>query len=409
MKIAVFSDTFKPRVDGVTISTYQFIEALTEKGHEFLIFCPEYSSDNTVEIAGNKIIRLSSLPLPSYPEIRMALPAPGIIRNALETFKPDLIHFQTPGFIGQFAVLAAKHYGIPLVGTYHTLVSKQGTYLSPYRLLKLDTLNDFFESKNPILNFMESISRTAEQLIAKPMISSLCNNIYENADLIISPSRTVKKELIDAGIHTPIRVVSNGIDRKQFPGKPKELNSEEVKILYAGRISFEKNCNIVLDAFEIILKTLPSAQLNFIGTGPALESLKISAEEKNIAHSVTFSGMIPHEKLYEEFIQHDVFITASTMETQGMVVLEAISSGLPCIGVNSHALPELIVNGENGFLSKEGDYRSLAENALRILQDRELYRQFSVQSIEISLRHSLEASCIKLEEIYKDMQQIKAK
>ncbi|MDH5654952.1 MAG: glycosyltransferase [Spirochaetia bacterium] len=409
MKIAVFSDTFSPKVDGVSISTHQFIAKLSEKGHKFIIFCPSYSSDDIKEIKGNPVIRLSSLPLPSYPEIRMAVPSLNLIRDAMNDFDADLVHFQTPGFIGQFSILAAKHFNLPVIGTYHTLVSKQGTYLSPYRLLKLDSLASLFEINNPVLNLIESISRTAEQLIAKPMIFSLCNSIYENANLILCPSRTIKEELKEAGIKTEMKVLSNGIDRKVFPGTEKKLSDGPFKILYAGRISFEKNCDVVLNAFEIIHRRFPDATMTFAGNGPALDILKKTAKEKNIYDAVEFFGQIPHEQLFEIYKNHDLFMTASTMETQGMVVLEAVSSGLPCVGVNSHALPELIHHGENGYLSDEGDFKGMAEHAVQILEDSSRYNAFSRKSIEISEEHDLDFSAGKLEQIYLSVSEINVK
>jgi glycosyltransferase involved in cell wall biosynthesis len=166
-----------------------------------------------------------------------------------------------------------------------------------------------------------------------------------------------------------------------------------------GRISYEKNCDIVLNAFAIILKNI-DATLDIIGDGPALNSLKAQAKDLHLENKVHFPGFIPHSALPGVYRNYDLFLTASTMETQGLVVLEAMAGGLPCIGVRSFALPELIHDGKNGFICDPYNHIEIAEKAILLLSDHRLYSIFSKQSIIIAKRHDIYKSAKELEAVY---------
>jgi len=402
MHIAVFTDTFLPKIDGVGISVERFSRILANRGHTFTICAPEYGEKDFHQIGDNiEVLRFKNAPLPSYPEIKVVLPSQKKIKKAMTKHKPDVVHIQTPGLLGQYGVLAAKMYGVPLIGTYHTLVSEQGTYISPYRLLKVDTLLNFFRSHKKIKKNLDKIERKDRKNFTKEIIFRLTNTLYETAHLIITPSHMIKEELLDYNVRTPIEVVSNGMDLSQFTGQPKELSKKPLKFLHVGRISFEKNCEVVLKAFTKILEKLPDAKLDIIGDGPALTSLKIEAKQLGIDHAVTFPGFVNHPDLPSIYPQYDLFLTASTMETQGLVVLEAMACGLPCIGVDSYALPELIQNNRNGFIVEPFDHLAMAEKVLQLMGDEALYRRFSLQSLEIAREHDIVLCADRLETVYK--------
>ena len=219
--------------------------------------------------------------------------------------------------------------------------------------------------------------------------------------MVISPSHLIKEQLIEYGITRPITVVSNGMDLKRFQGTPKTYTGGDApKFLHVGRISYEKNCDVVLNAFKTIHEHYPKATLTIIGEGPAIPSLQRQAEHLGIQTAVTFKGFIPNAVLHEEYPKYDVFLTASTMETQGLVVLEAIACGLPAVGVDSFALPELIRHGENGYIAKPFDSKGIAQGALEIVRNPEEYAKFSKNSIQIASGHDMDKCVDTMEEVY---------
>lgn len=400
MKIAIFTDTFLPKIDGIAISLDHFTRILAGRGHEFVICAPQYEKEETVHIHENvSIIRFKNAPLPSYPDIKVVLPSHKRLRRAMSDFKPDLIHIQSPGLLGQYGVLASRMYSVPLIGTYHTLVSEQDTYISLYRLLKLDMLLGYFQRNKKIKKNLDKIERKKDKTLKKKIILNLCNRLYETGELIISPSHLIKKELENNGVTTPIEVISNGMDLTRFTGNVKSVKSPP-RFLHVGRISFEKNCEVVLKAFALIGEKIPGATLDIVGDGPAVTSLKIVSNQLGIADRVTFHGFVAHGTLHNLYPEYDIFLTASTMETQGLVVLEAMACGLACVGVNSFALPELIHHERNGFIVEPFDHIEMAKRVMEMIENPDLYEKFSEQSLAIASEHELNCCADKLESLY---------
>lgn len=402
MNIVIFTDSFLPKIDGIAISVGNFSRLLGERGHNFVICAPEYEKNETVNLGENvHIVRFRNTGLPSYPDVKMVLPSHKRITKAMTMFKPDLVHIQTPGLLGQYGVLAAKMYGVPLMGTYHTLVSEQDTYVSLYRLLKVDALLDFFTSQKKVKKRLDKIERKKEKTLKKTIILKLCNGLYETGKLIITPSHLIKEELQKEGVQTPIEVVSNGMDLTRFTAAPREAPTGPPRLLHVGRISYEKNCDVILKAFTLILKKTPEATLDIFGDGPALTSLKIQANQLGIDKNVVFHGFVDHASLPTIYPRYDVFLTASTMETQGLVALESAACGLPCIGVDAFALPELIQHNRNGYIVEPFDHFALAEKTMQLLGDAETYRRFSKQSLEIAQDHELTKCADRMEAVYR--------
>lgn len=404
MRIAIFTDTFLPKIDGVAISVDHFARQLSGRGHDFMICCPKYGSDDPKELNEKvQILRFKNAPLPSYPDIKVVLPSHNKISKAVKDFNADIIHIQTPGLLGQYGVLASRMYGVPLVGTYHTLVSEQATYISLYRLLRIDRLLNYFKSHKKIKKNLDKIERKDSPSFKKALIWRLTNALYEQGELIISPSELIRQELLQHGVKKPVAVISNGMDLKVFTGKAKQLPKDRgFKLLHVGRISYEKNCEIIIRAFAKIHEHFPDATLDIVGDGPALTSMKIEARQQGVYDSMNFPGFVPHDDLPQLYPQYDLFMTASTMETQGLVVLEAMACGLPCIGVKAYALPELIHHERNGYVVEPGDNPLMAQLAMEIMNDPDKYSRFSQQSLEIAGEHEIEACSFKLENAYKE-------
>jgi 1,2-diacylglycerol 3-alpha-glucosyltransferase len=403
LRVLYFSDTFLPKTDGVAVSIKNFSELLTLRGHEFRICAPRYAEDDFERMGDNiQVVRFRCGYLPSYPDIKVVLPSPGKIKRIIEDFKPEIIHIHTPGLLGLYGVNAAERYGVPTIGTYHTLMAEQEMYVSFYRLFKLDKLffkiNKFKKKLN--IEELDKFVKFDNFNIRKKIILKICNDIYNKCDVVISPSHIIKNQLLDYGINRPITVVSNGMDLKRFTGKVKSVNKDAPKILHVGRISYEKNCDVVINAFKIIHGTFPKATLTIIGEGPAIESLKRQAEHLELQDAVIFTGFVPNAELHNIYPQYDLFLTASTMETQGLVVLEAIACGVPAVGVDSFALPELIQDGKNGYIAPPFDVKKLAELSIKLLSDEKQYAEFSKNSIAIASEHEMGRCVDDMETVY---------
>ncbi|WP_061223701.1 glycosyltransferase [Leptospira weilii] len=411
MRVLYFSDTFLPKVDGVAISMKNFADLLAKRGHTFTICCPKYGEEDFYHIGDSiRIERFRSGYLPSYPDIKVVLPSPTKIKRVIKEFEPDLVHIHTPGLLGLYGINATEKYGIPTIGTYHTLMSEQDMYLSFYRLLKLDKL--FLKAsksdKKLKMKDLSKIEKFDKFNIRKKVILKISNNIYERCDLIISPSHLIEKQLREFGLKTKIAVISNGLDLTSFKGSIKQLTSAP-KLLHVGRISYEKNCDVILNAFKLIHDEIPDSTLTIIGDGPALPSLKVQARNLGVENAVTFTGFMKREQLPEEYPKYDLFLTASTMETQGLVILESIACGLPAVGADSFAIPELIHDNKNGYIAKPFDVKGIAEKAMAILKDPPLYEKFSKESIRISKAHEMTVCVDKMEEVYQTVASVKNK
>jgi glycosyltransferase involved in cell wall biosynthesis len=174
-------------------------------------------------------------------------------------------------------------------------------------------------------------------------------------------------------------------------------------VLYAGRVSYEKNISQVLIAFKQILKTIPEATLMIVGDGPERAKLEILAAELGIVNKVIFTGFLLGPKLVEVFQAGDLFITASQSENMPLTILEAMSSGLPIVGVDALGVPEVVRDGQNGFVAPVDEPEMLAEKVCQILLDKELLEKFSLASRELSLQYSYDAIGADMEEIYKKL------
>jgi len=423
MKIAYFTDTYKPQINGVSYSVDTFAQYLSKNGHTVRVYAPSYKFLGSLETDGPFVVeRYSSFAFPTYKEIHISTPNLIKMIRSLNKFKPDVIHLHTPGVMGLAAIIFAKKMDIPLFGTYHTLFSEQIMYLSPAILFNsvalkinqaIDSIQktgsdsmlnsilqklDYLKTKQPTLNSGEI---PAENTDIKKLIWDMLNSFYNACDLVIAPSESIKGALLSQGLHKPVEVVSNGIDLSMFP--PKNHYGSGKKLLYVGRVSFEKNINVVLKSFEIVYRKDSAVRLTIAGDGPALESLKSSAANLKIESAVEFLGWVDRAALSELYRQHDVFVTASTMETQGIVLLEALSSGLPAIGVDKYAIPDIIKDGVNGFVVGAFDEQKFADRILRLISYPEIIKTFGQNAVYSVQEHDIVRNVLKMENLYKSI------
>ena len=339
MKIAFFTETFLPKVDGIVTRLTKTIEFLTKNGDEVIVFCPEGCPDS---YKGAKIVGVAAMPLPLYPELKLGLPGPAV-SDKLEEFKPDLVHVVNPAVLGLGGIWLAKTNNIPLIASYHTHLPK---YLEHYGMGMLE-----------------------------PLLWELLKAAHNQALLNLCTSTAMVNELEDKGIQRTA-LWQRGVDTENF--RP-ELRSEKMReklfgnyqntdslLIYVGRLSAEKQ----IERIKPVLDNIPGACLALVGDGPYRGQL-----EKIFENTKTnFIGYLSGEELASAYASGDIFLFPSSTETLGLVLLEAMAAGCPVIGANKGGIPDIINNGINGCLynpdEKDNGERSLIEATKKILADK---------------------------------------
>ena len=339
MKIAFFTETFLPKVDGIVTRLTKTIEFLTKNGDEVIVFCPEGCPDS---YKGATIVGVAAMPLPLYPELKLGLPGPAV-SDKLEEFKPDLVHVVNPAVLGLGGIWLAKTNNIPLIASYHTHLPK---YLEHYGMGMLE-----------------------------PLLWELLKAAHNQALLNLCTSTAMVNELEDKGIQRTA-LWQRGVDTENF--RP-ELRSDKMReklfgkyqnmdslLIYVGRLSAEKQ----IERIKPVLDNIPGACLALVGDGPYRGQL-----EKIFENTKTnFIGYLSGEELASAYASGDIFLFPSSTETLGLVLLEAMAAGCPVIGANKGGIPDIINNGINGCLynpdEKDNGERSLIEATKKILADK---------------------------------------
>lgn len=338
MKIAFFTETFLPKVDGIVTRLTKTIEYLVKNGDDVIVFCPEGSPNN---YKGAKIVGVAAMPLPLYPELKLGLPGPAV-SEALEEFKPDLIHVVNPAVLGLGGIWLAKTNNIPLIASYHTHLPK---YLEYYGMGMLE-----------------------------PLLWELLKAAHNQALLNLCTSTAMVNELESKGIRRTA-LWQRGVDTDSF--KPEYRNQTmRAKLLgdypdtgslliYVGRLSAEKQ----IERIKPVLENIPDASLALVGDGPYRNQL-----EKIFENTKTnFIGYLAGEELASAYASGDIFLFPSSTETLGLVLLEAMAAGCPVIGANKGGIPDIINDGINGCLydpdQEDNGEESLIAATKKILRD----------------------------------------
>jgi glycosyltransferase involved in cell wall biosynthesis len=238
----------------------------------------------------------------------------------------------------------------------------------------------------------------------KDMAWRYTTTLFNRFPQVTTPSDTMQRELIAHGLRVPLFAISNGVDTGLFQPRNNhwQPNPNHITILHIGRLGREKRVDATLRAFANIVSAHPNIRLLIVGVGSESNSLKTLSSTLNVADRVQFMGFVPHNRLPEIYQKADIFVTASTIETQGLVVLEAMSSGLPIVGVDAMALPDLIRHGVNGYLVKPGNEEALAASMTQLIQSVELRHYMGRKSRSLALQHSLPKISQAYERLYQD-------
>jgi len=336
VKIAFFTETFLPKVDGIVTRLTKTVQHLVAAGDEVMVFCPEGAPP---EYSGAQVVGVPAMPLPLYPELKLALPRPAVA-EALERFQPDLVHVVNPAVLGLGGIWLARTRNLPLVASYHTHLPK---YLEHYGMGMLE-----------------------------PLLWELLKAAHNQAALNLCTSTAMVDELAAKGIqHTALW--QRGVDTDMF--QP-DLRSEAMRrrlhgshddqghlLLYIGRLSAEKQ----IERIRPVLEAMPQARLALVGDGPHRQQLERAFE----GTATTFVGYLAGEELASAYASGDAFLFPSSTETLGLVLLEAMAAGCPVVGANRGGIPDIVNDGENGCLYDPDEPGSLVSAVQRLLGDQE--------------------------------------
>jgi glycosyltransferase involved in cell wall biosynthesis len=334
MKIAIFTDTFYPEINGVARTLKRFTDYLSAQDISVKVFAPENPSEDYVP---THIHRFKSASFFLYPECRVAFPNYFHIKAQLEEFKPDLIHVATPFNIGMIGVYCAKKLNIPLVGSYHTDFDQ---YLKFY---DLGFLSPF------LWKYMDWFHRPLQKIFVPSVQTMEKLKSYGFTNMEIWPRG------VDCDLFHPFY--------DKYTVRKRYAIGKEYILSYAGRLAPEKNASFLLD----IARNLPpqfSDRVHWliVGDGPIREQI-----EKEAPANMTFTGYLKGEQLAEVYSASDLFIFPSATETFGNVVLESLASGTPVIGANSGGVKSIINNGTTGILCEANNLQQFTDAVVRLL------------------------------------------
>jgi glycosyltransferase involved in cell wall biosynthesis len=225
---------------------------------------------------------------------------------------------------------------------------------------------------------------------------------------VVCPTETVKSELLSWGVKKPIEAVSNGVDLERFfsYADPKELYLKfhlppNPLVLYVGRLDRDKNLKVLIEVISKLDKSI-NAHFVMVGGGDSSKDLQKMATKKNIQNQISFLGEVSHNSPDLPLIYQaaSLFVIPAAHETQSKVTMEAMAAGLPIIGANSGALPELVSHNKNGFLFEPKSSDDLARKISEILKNQKLRKKMSKNSLEMITKHNLEKSIEKFKKIY---------
>ncbi|MBP3683710.1 MAG: glycosyltransferase family 4 protein [Oscillospiraceae bacterium] len=381
LKILITTDLYTVSTNGVVTSVQNLFDELTALGHDVKILT---ISDTIHSRKEGAVYYIRSMPLKAvYPDLRMPISFRHKLIQEIIDWKPDVVHSQCEFFSYQFASRIARITGAPLVHTYHTLYEQ---YLTSYIIP----------------------SKRAGDFLAK----YLSRGRLRKVDTLVAPTQKVENTLHNYGMRAPISVVPSGISLEQHfqrltPEQRREkrlalgIREEDRVLLNLGRLGGEKNLGELLELFAEARQKNDNLKFLIVGDGPAKEDLEKQAKKLGVAEYVIFTGMVPPSEVQNYYQLGDVFVSASTSETQGLTYIEAAANGLPLLCRQDDCLADVLQEGENGY-----EYTSAAEflHAIdAVMEDPQWREAAAKRSEEIAATFDKKAFGEAIESIYESV------
>ena len=326
MRIGIFSDTYIPQINGVSTSIEMLRKGLEKKGHKVYIVTV---NPNSLKYSYDKrVLRIPGVPIGIF-DYRLTSVYPARAIKKIKSWNLDVIHSQTEFAIGTFARILSKQFNIPLVHTYHTMYEDYVHYI---------TKGYFKKTSKKIVEHLTLFycDLTATELIVPT----------KKARDLFKDKYQVKRDvhIIPTGIE--IEKYSKNYSLEKINKLKKSLNIEnDIVLLFVGRLGLEKSVDFLIENHKNI-----NAKLLIIGDGPERENLEKLVKKLKLNDKVIFTGKVPLKDIGMYYKLGNIFVTASTTETQGLTVIEALAASLPVVAINDESFVEPIKNDYNGYL-----------------------------------------------------------
>jgi glycosyltransferase involved in cell wall biosynthesis len=353
VRIAIFTDTYEPQVNGVTNTLKKLKSYMDKNNIEYKFFVPAEGAPSYSQ----ETVSFYSIKFHLYPECKIAFPRYKEVKATLDQFKPDMIHIVTPFSVGLMGLKYARDHQIPLVSSYHT-------------------------------NFVEYFKYYKLQFLEK-ICWSYFSWFHSFCQINFCPSIDTFIKLKEKGIQN-LKIWDRGIDAEQF--SPQNYNKEmrnqyaaskEQLLLYVGRLAPEKELDVLMKAATILNDKNRLFKLLIVGDGPQYKELKAL----NIPN-IIFLGYKFGKELQQIYACADLFVFPSSTETYGNVILEAMSSGVPVVAVNEGGVKENLIDGKNGLAFEVGSCVEMAGKIEILLCDEKLRSELASNARMHALKRS---------------------
>jgi len=378
MHIGFFTEAYVPQLNGVATSLEVLASEIEKYGHCVNIFAPAMGSYIDLR---PRVYRIPSLLAVKDPPLWMATPVSTKVLTEIPKLRLDTVHIHTPFMLHFLGYQVARHERLPLVSTFHTLLSAH-----------VNTVKIFGRYPWP-------------RRLAEVFSMWTCNM----CDHIIAPSQKIRDLLQGYGVYRPITVIHNGIPIERFQGRQRGyLRSrfslcENDKILVGvGRLTQDKNFGFLINVLARLVEKDKSIYLALIGMGHLKDSLKSEASKLGVLENVLFCGPIEPQQMPNVYADADVYVTASLTEVHSVAALEGLASGLPMVVARDKSFESMVLHGQNGFVA-DLDVEMFATRILDIVEHPEVMRCMRTHSLGIARGFSIQTQAEKLLDLYSDL------
>lgn len=364
MRIGIFTETYTPYISGLVTSEVMLKKGLEKLGHEVYVVTANLESYEYQYDEEEKVLRIPGIPTGIY-DSRLTSVYPLKAVNTIKSWNLDVIHSQTEFAIGTFARLFACQFDIPLVHTYHTMYEDYVHYI---------TKGYFDKSSKKIVEYLTLFycDKTATELIVPT------KKTYDLFKDKYQVDRNI--HIIPTGIELD-RFYKENVDMKEVEKlrKKEKIKKDDFVAIFIGRLAKEKNVVFLLDVVKDLVKKCPNFKLLIVGDGPDFDEYKEISKKYKIEDNVIMTGKVAWEKVPYYYHLSDIFLTASTSETQGLTVVEAMAAGVPPICIDDESFRNTVVDDLNGRLFNTK--KELKKIILDLYNNKELVDRYSRQSV----------------------------
>ena len=358
MKVALFTETYLPYINGVVTHVKILKEGLEKLGHKVLVVTADpntrryYVRDGVLHCPAKSFKRFYDYGLASPVSTRRLM--------YIKQFDPDIIHIHNEFGIGFSGAMIAKILHKPLVYTLHTMYDEYLYYVAP----------------RPMLPFVKRVSHHYAKFLAN------------NAAALTGPSKKVQQFFDDCGVKRDVSVVPNPVeldiflpenideDKKAKFREKYNISEDDTLLCFCGRLGREKSVDVLLDYWAKTIKPEDHCKLMIIGDGPSREELEQQAHELGIDNMVTFTGKVMHDELPPYYACCDLYVTASLSDTNSISMLEAMATGLPVLQRFDKLNEGQVRDGVNGYIfyDEKDMYREILNYKNKTTEEKEALR-----------------------------------